>query len=1131
MRNRIITLCLREIKKSYKRFLSLLIMSFLGVAVFVGMRSASNVMLASLDKYYDENNVYDIKIISTLGLTESDIKELKTLDLVSEVYGIHSKDVYFETNEKTYVIKLYAINNNINKIIVKDGRLPKNNNEVVVESYLLVNNNLKIGDNITIKDPDNNIKNKELKIVGVVDSPLYLLVGGPALMRGTSNLGSGQINFYAYVLDDLFDMDYYSEIYLTIKDAKELTTSKKDYEKLINYGLGEINAIKKYREKARYDEIYNCIMNEILEQEKEGQKQLENANNQLNSYKKELDNGFNKLKTNKNKLENSKIQLNNSLIELNNAKMQINNGYLELEKAKKEIQNGKEKLQEELSKYNLTIEDILTLIDIFNEKEVSKESLKNLIKDESQYKEDIDKVIDYFYDNNYFKQLNEYFTSGLESKKQELIDLIPKDIDNYDKVIDFINNINLDEIKNKVLKTIIDTDKVEDLKKYIPTDIRNYDNIIEFLDNYIDKIEKIKQLFNSVITLQNAEIEINKNEQELNKSNSDYNEAYKMYLNYKKQITTGEIELNRGYNTYYENLRNYNKGVEEFNNKKIDFEKKIAKAKEDINTLEIPTWYINTRNDNSDYSSYIGVGGSINKLAEAFPTIFFIVAIFMSIMSMSRMALEDRTEIGSLKALGFSNINIMTKYIFYSSLATIIGGILGSLFGFYFLTYFIWKMYRILYNVTAFKYVYDFLIIIIGILLAVLCITGTTILTVKNIIKENSAALLRPKAPPSGKNMFIERTYLWKKINFSNKVTIRNVFRYRKRVFMTVIGIMGCTILLLTGYGIRDSIVNIPTKQFDEVMVYDDLIYYSSNYKYNEEILNNPHIKNKVNILLKQAYVENSNVNLTVVDDYKTSNKIVKLKSIDNNKEIMLKDNVVAISSKLSELYNIKKGDSIKIKDYDNKEYNITITDIYTNYIGHHIFMNKDTYQKIFDDYKINASYIKLDNIEYEESITSNLMKNDNVSMVVSTSYSKLTVSNMLKSLDSVVYILIIFSGLLSFVVLYNLSYINISERRREIASLKVLGFYDIEVDNYIIKENFIITLIGIILGILIGKLFVDFIVNSIEIDLVKFIHVIATSSYMKTFIFMLSFTIIVSFIIHFTLKKINMIDSLKSVE
>ena len=277
--------------------------------------------------------------------------------------------------------------------------------------------------------------------------------------------------------------------------------------------------------------------------------------------------------------------------------------------------------------------------------------------------------------------------------------------------------------------------------------------------------------------------------------------------------------------------------------------------------------------------------------------------------------------------------------------------------------------------------------------------------------------------------------------------------------------------------------------------------------------------------------MENSNVNLTVVDDYKASDKIVKLKSIYNNEEIILKDNVVAISSKLSELYKIKKGDTIKIKDYDNKEYNITITDIYTNYIGHHIFMNKDTYQKIFDDYKINASYIKLDNIEYEESITSNLMKNDNVSMVVSTSYSKLTVSNMLKSLDSVVYILIIFSGLLSFVVLYNLSYINISERRREIASLKVLGFYDIEVDNYIIKENFIITLIGIILGVLLGKLFVDFIVNSIEIDLVKFIHVIATSSYMKTFIFMLSFTIIVSFIIHFTLKKINMIDSLKSVE
>ena len=473
----------------------------------------------------------------------------------------------------------------------------------------------------------------------------------------------------------------------------------------------------------------------------------------------------------------------------------------------------------------------------------------------------------------------------------------------------------------------------------------------------------------------------------------------------------------------------------------------------------------------------------------------------------------------------------MTKYITYSTIATIIGGILGSLFGFYFLTYFIWKMYRILYNVSVFKYHYDFIIIIIGILLSVLCITGTTILTVKNIIKENAASLLRPKTPPSGKNMFLEKTFIWKKINFSNKVTIRNIFRYRKRVFMTIIGIMGCTILLLTGYGIKDSIVNIPTKQFDEILVYDDLITYSNSYKFNEEILKNSHIKNKVNVKLLQANTGIQNISIVAVDNPETSNSIIKLNSIINNKEIKLEDDVVVISSKIAEINNLKKGDLITVKDNENNQYELFVSDISENYVGHFVFMNKNTYEKYIGNYKINASYIKIDDVKNEDEVTTEIMKNDNVVAIVSINYTKTSISNMLQSLDNVVFILIAFSGILSFVVLYNLSYINISERKREIASLKVLGFYNSEVDNYIIKENFFITVFGIIFGMIFGKLFVDFIVNSIEIDLVKFIHTITFASYLKTFIFMFGFTIIVCFIIHFTLKKINMIDSLKSVE
>ena len=635
----------------------------------------------------------------------------------------------------------------------------------------------------------------------------------------------------------------------------------------------------------------------------------------------------------------------------------------------------------------------------------------------------------------------------------------------------------------------------------------------------------------AISKLQYAENVIQEKEQELKSSTLLLEENSKELYNQKQVLQQGEKELQKGFITYYNGLKKYNEGWIEYQNQRLDFERKINQAKEEVNSLEKPTWYVTTREDNSDYTTYIGVGKSIEKLAQAFPTIFFIVAIFMSIMSMSRMALEDRTEIGTLKALGFSNIHIMMKYIIYSLLATILGGVLGSIFGMHFLTRFVWQMYQMLYNLPNHHLYFNPLIILIGILIAMICITGSTMLTIKSIIKESASSLMRPKAPKSIKNLFFEKTRIWKKIRFSNKVTIKNIIRYRKRVFMTVVGIMGCTILLLTGYGIRDSIVNIPTKQFDELFLYDDLIYYTNGYEYQEELLNSSHIKSKVEGKLVQATVGNLAVYLMGVEDYSASNEIFKLHSIENQEEIKLQDDEIVISSKLASVNHLKKGDSILVKTNDNKQYHFIIHDIFENYVAHYIMMNKNTYQKEMGDYQINMTYIKMDDRKYENELTRELMKNENVSMILNVDNTRENINTMLQPLDSVVLILFAFSAVLSFVVLYNLSYINISERKREIASLKVLGFYNREVDNYIIKENFIITILGILLGMILGKPFVNFIVSSIEMDFVQFLRMITIQSYIKTFLYMLSFTMLVSILIHFTLKKINMIDSLKSVE
>ncbi len=1131
MNNKIITISFREIKKSFKRFLSLFIMSFLGVAVFVGIKSCAKIMLVSLDKYYDDNRVYDLKIISTLGLTDEDVDELVKLDSISEAYGVHSKDVYFTNNETEYVIRINAINDDINKIVLKDGRLPSNDNEILVEEYLLVTNELEIGDTILIDDPDNNVKTKEFKIVGVAVSPIYMLVGSPALTRGTTNIGTGLINFYSYALDTVFDMDYYSEIYLKVNGAEELYTSEKDYIDLINKALEEVKSIKEDREQARYDQIYNQVMDEIKKNEDKANSELSSISSKLEAAKKELDNGLNTLNANKSKIENAKKELNKSLATLNSAKRQINDGEVKLNSAKKELEKAKKELNDKLNSYNLTYDDILTMMDLFNGKEVTRERFKSLVDKNSPYKEDIYKAIDYLYDHDFINTINKYFETGLEKFKNEIINAIPKDYENYDKIVEFINGINVSKVRSIIFKEILNTDNVATLKNHIPKWVKNYDKIINYIDKYANSVNNIKSLFDGVNKISAGEKEIASKEKELKKAKSDYEAGYKKYLEYKKQIEDSERQLNNGYNTYYKNLSLYNSNLNSFNDNRLEIQKKLNDAKNDISSLEVPTWYIDTRMDNSDYFNFINVGDSITKLSRAFPTIFFIVAVFMSVMCMSRMALEDRSEIGSLKALGFSKYHIMTKYFIYAALATLIGGILGSLFGFFFLTYFIWKMYRILFTMLEFKYYFDIVPFIVGILVSFVCITGASLLTVRGMVNEKTAELLRPKAPVLGKKMFLERLPFWNRIKFSNKVTIRNVFRYKKRVIMTIIGIIGCTVLLITGYGIRDSIINIPKKQYSEIMTFDDMVYLDGEEFDLDEVFDSEHIKSRLYLDLLQVEIGVNSANLNAFEDESMIANVIKLKSNITGEKIELQDDKIVITEKLAELSNKKIGDTISFVDSENNTYELVISDISVNYIGNHMYVNKATYEKYIGKYVNNVAYLNYDDMENEEEVINKAMESGHVRLILNTENTKSTVSSMLKSLDSIVYLLIIFSGLLSFVVLYNLSYINISERKREIASLKVLGFYNGEVDNYIIKENIIITIVGIIIGIFLGKPFVDYIVNSIEVDLVRFIHTIDLISYIKTGLFMLLFTAIVSVIIHFALKKINMIESLKSVE
>ena len=1123
-KNRIITTSIREIKKSFKRFLSLSVMSMLGVCVFVGIKMAAPDMLKSLDVYFDNNDVYDIKVLSTLGLTDEDILKINELKGVKKAYGSYSYDVLLNNSEK--VLKVIGITEDINKIKIIKGRRPNSNNEILVEESFLLKEKLKIGDKIELSN--NNIFNEnKLIIVGTIKSPLYIGSGNSS--KGVTNLGTGKIDYYVYVDSSNFNIDYYTESYIIVDKAKGELTDSKEYNDLIDKSLNEINKIASERQKARYNEIYNQINNEIVKNEKEGI-------NKLNAAKKELDKVNNKLILGKKELDNSKLKLDNASNELNVTKEKLDNAKYMLDVAKEKLDNGKlelenleNKLNAELSKYKITLEDLIILDEYVINYDIPKEDIINLIPSDSIYYEEITNFIDVMYELELKDIIIELIKNP--SSKEDLISKIPLDIPNYDKIIEIINNLPAEEIKNNITKV----EYIDKTIEIIPNELPNSDKVILLLKEYKENTSKLYELINVIKLLRSGKKEYEEGLILYNNTKQEYEEGYETYAAYYNEYQNGLSLYNNGVLEYESNLNLYNSKIEEYYNSKKLFELEILKAKEKLNEIPEAKWYIYDRLDDSNYSNFIDDGQSVTNLSKLFPTIFFIVAVLISLISMSRMVEEERGLIGTLKSLGFSNKDIRKKYLIYSGFATILGGILGALIGFFILPIFVWNIYKILYDIQVFSYYYDVSSSIIGIFIATICICGTTLITIRKIVKEKPSDLLRPKAPMIGKRVFLEKiTFIWNKINFSNKITIRNLSRYKKRMIMSTVGIMGCTALMLTGFGIKDSIVKVPSKQYGDVFVFDEMVYLTGDNKKEEldEIFNNIYIKDYTPTnMISSMTTDKYSINIFIPEDEKELNKIVNLKDKNTKQKLTLKDNEIIITDKLAALTNKKVGDKFTITNTNKETYEFIISDICENYVGHYVYMNKNTYENNIDKYKTNVVYLNVDNIKNEKTLIKKLLENKNIISVVSISTTLKGIEKTFKSLNSIVLILIILSGALSFVVLYNLSNINISERKREIATLKVLGFTDKEVDNYITKETIILTVIGIIFGLLFGIILTAIIMKTIEINMVRFNLNINKESFIITAFMIMIFTIIVNRIIHFALKKIDMVESLKSVE
>ncbi len=668
---------------------------------------------------------------------------------------------------------------------------------------------------------------------------------------------------------------------------------------------------------------------------------------------------------------------------------------------------------------------------------------------------------------------------------------------------------------------------------YLYTDISNFNTDV-YTEAYID-IDSDNDIFDS-----KYEDEVDDYEKKLEDvtdtiGNSNYEEIVKQY----------EDGIDEATSLYEENLDRYNdikdvtyidSTVKDTMKDELDSAKvKIDDLKKELDELDKVEWYVLDLSSNAGYYSYDADTERIANIAKVFPIVFFVVAILICLTTMTRMVEEERIQIGTLKSLGYDDVSISFKYVLYAMLATVIGSLVGVVIGFNIIPNIIFNMYKIMYNVDGFVSSFYWGLTLQGMVIALICTVGATIYACAKTLKEVPASLLRPKAPTVGKRVWLEYIpFIWKRLKFSSKVTVRNVFRYKKRMFMTILGIAGCTGLILAGFGLKDCITNLVPNQYEKIFNYQVEVTLNDNLNVDEldSVYEQVNELDEVNKALKvekesiEIKNKDTNQSITLVVPFSDTSDFIKLQDRKSGKKFDLGSGAI-VTEKISNLLDINEGDNLVLDG--KKDYKVVVSDIMENYLYHYIYISRDVYDS--DSY--NTILVKTDemSVKEEQEFSNKLKDIDGVSSMSFTSSTEDMFDSTMKNFSYVSLVLIVSAGMLAFIVLYNLASINISERNREMATIKVLGFYDKEVYNYIGRESNILTIIGIAFGMGIGVVLTRFIIKTCEIDILMFDSNIKAISYVYAILITLIFTIVVNIVTYFSLKKIDMISSLKSAE
>lgn len=1186
-----------EIRKSMGRFLSIFFIVAIGCAFFAGIRSSEPDMRYSGDAYFDRKNLMDLQVISTMGLTDEDVEAIEKLDGIEKAEAGYSVDALCTEGDNQIVMHVMSLLPSMNQVQVENGRLPEKSDECVVDADFLSKSTLKIGDRVTLssgtdKPVTDSLKEDTFTIVGSVSSPCYI-----GFQRGSTTIGSGNISAFLCVPEESFCMEVYTEIYAQVKGAEKLTAFTDQYDQRIDSVMKEVEAIKEEREKARYDEIVTEASEKLADAEKEitdaeaeleqgkaeaqekltaAREKLENAQKELEQAKKELASSQAKIASSKEELEQAQKELNESSGKIAAGEKELNEKSIALAtlKEQKDTLQGQlaalEQQKEELSGQKTTLEA---------QRRTLQEGQKNLLDTQAVLQQQISRLKAEKEDLNaegirlseeketlqkeYEELKSQYEASGdteilkqVEAKKAQLDEVNAKIAENSAKIE-----------QNKTLLETVESqmDPLEEKLVQMKNGLEQTETALEKISAGLSEIEAGQEQMQTGLTqmesyissgefqLQAAREQLESGKNQILSGQRQIEDAKKRIADGEeqiqagiKQIQDGETGLADGWIEYQDGERQANAEIADGEAQIADAKVQLADAKKEIEQIEKPTWYIYDRSHLPEYSGYGDNADRMKAIGEVFPLIFFLVAALISLTTMTRMVEEERTLIGTLKALGYSKKSIAAKYLGYAVLATLTGGIFGVMIGEKILPYIIITAYKIMYrHLPDVEIPYNLYYGVLACVAALLCTVAATIFSCMKELKEQAAELMRPPAPKQGKRVFLEYIpFLWKRLNFTWKSTVRNLMRYKKRFFMTIFGIGGCMGLMLVGFGLKDSISSIVPLQYEDIQLYDGNVILQSDVTMQEKqevyeaLEKNSQVVATAEDLLQKITIEHDGVSkevyLNVPENVEKFSDFVVLQDRTTKEKYQLTDKGAVLTEKMAKELGVSAGDTVTIKEENEKERTVKISQICENYMSHYLYMTPAVYKAAYGkEPEYNSIYYRTEGrtTKEAESVGEAALKLDGALSVSYTTELRQQVDDMLQSLDIVIVVLIISAGMLAFVVLYNLNNINITERKRELATLKVLGFYDKEVTEYVYRENILLTLIGSVFGMLLGKILHRFIIVTVEIDSVMFGRNINTISFVYAFLLTVVFSLFVNGVMYFKLKKINMVESLKSVE